>query len=351
MKLCIPYTSGLNCIMKCLSEEMGIEFITPPSPGRYTAEIGAVYSAEEMCAGIKIMTGSLAECFYLGADTALIFGDCGLCTSGEIAQKLRENLSRNGLKMKIISFSPEKDGTAELLKLMRKFSDAPIYKCIFLKKEFNECLRLADEYADICCKIKAQDSSNSAFETFLRMGNEEINKQYTLSALKIMLRTLCKKAVRFEKRNSSPMVGIIAEKYSVLDFSGYSLRENFALMGLNSTNILTLSTYFKKRKGKNEDAKNISSYAAKMLSSSLEAYKKADGLVCAFPSKCAVLLAAKGIVPEVAKKLDIPVLSLSTDKFGSGKDFYVMLSDFRSRIISEREKKCGAILFGNRRGN
>ena len=62
MKLCIPYNEKDLAFFKCAAKEFGIDFVSPPSAGKYTAEIGEAFKLCDMNENQISALGSCAEC-------------------------------------------------------------------------------------------------------------------------------------------------------------------------------------------------------------------------------------------------------------------------------------------------
>ena len=88
MNICLPDTYLLNDVFRCLFADLKVPFTRAPKSGKYTAQIGACYCDEALCDGLQGVLGSLVECHYLGADTALVFAPCGECSGAQIQTKL-----------------------------------------------------------------------------------------------------------------------------------------------------------------------------------------------------------------------------------------------------------------------
>lgn len=346
MKICIPFTENLNYFFNSLCRECGIEFIMPPPVSRYTREIGEAYGEKNMCSAVKNKIGSVAECFYLGADTAIIFSSCRGCLN-EDAERIAAALRKNGIRMRIISFVPKKSGIDEFSALIGREFGIPIFKLITLKKDMADCFKAMDEYRNLCIKIYSGIGKNRDFSTFMRIGESEMKKAGSVSALKVIYKALIKKSQRFLVHNFAPEIGILSRPGALPLYTDSKMRTNLALLGINSRDISGVWAYFKKRKGKNNIIDSPTDLINSVRTSAEMHYSDTAGIMCFVPESCLYYKLLKGIEPEIERKIGVPTLVAEWQRNGNEGENAQELWNFYLRVNEERKNKRGAILFGH----
>lgn len=195
MNICIPYTYMVNDLFRCLSSDFHIAFTAAPVPGRYTRQIGKMYGGESLCEGLSTVLGSVCECYYLGADTALVFAPCGECSAQRIRLKIHNCLEANGVKMNVVCVSPFCEEGKAIFAFLKQNSTVSFLEYRAIKQQFYECSRLLAHFSRLCASVS---QSAPTLERYLHGVQEEIKKTSSLFDLKILLRTILKKMQPFE---------------------------------------------------------------------------------------------------------------------------------------------------------
>jgi len=80
MKISCPYFGNYTPLIKELSDYLGWEFISPPSPSEKSIDLGNKHlAAELMCLPAKVTLGSMIQACEKGATDLIMFDSCGLC--------------------------------------------------------------------------------------------------------------------------------------------------------------------------------------------------------------------------------------------------------------------------------
>lgn len=199
MNICLPYTYLIGDLFRCLFTDLSIDFTSAPKPGKYTLQIGQSFSGGTLCPGLQRVLGSIAECRYLGSDTALIFAPCGGCSAERIKRKLENCLEENGLGIKIIAFEPSRFSQKSFWKELREKSPVSLFEFKSAKMRFFECVRLLERFL----KIKRQLVSNPVSDAYLKKTMKDILSARTLFDLKLLLSLYTKRLGSLERKNEA----------------------------------------------------------------------------------------------------------------------------------------------------
>lgn len=152
MKLCIPYSQKHIQFFKCAAKTFGIDFVSPPPAGKYTAEIGEAFKLCDMSEKQTLALGSCAECYYLGADSALIFDESDDCPQRTAA------LIRNALINNKITMSVKALEANDLFSYFKESGELSWKDYFETKRNFNQALALCNEYALQRAQALAKDN-------------------------------------------------------------------------------------------------------------------------------------------------------------------------------------------------
>ncbi len=190
MKLCIPYNEKDLAFFKCAAKEFGIDFVSPPSAGKYTAEIGEAFKLCDMNENQISALGSCAECYYLGADTALICDDRDDCPE-RTAALIRNALINNSIKMSVPAI-----GTKELFAFFKEQGKLRLINYFETRKNFNQALKLRNEYSEQRERILAKNNSKS--NMIVKIYDKNILLAKDLYSLKLLYRLYIKRLKNLE---------------------------------------------------------------------------------------------------------------------------------------------------------
>lgn len=185
MKLCIPYSEKLLDFIRCAAKDFGIEFVSPPPAGRYTAEIGEAFKLCEMSEKQILALGSCAECYYLGADSVLIYDDEDDCPERTLA------LIKNALVNSSIKMNVNTCKTAELFAFFKEHGVLKLKDYLETRKNFNQTLKLNEEYYSLRKEILEKNSPQN--NILVKIYDKNISAAKDLLSLKLLYRLYVKR--------------------------------------------------------------------------------------------------------------------------------------------------------------
>ena len=185
MKLCIPYSENTLDFIRCAAKAFGIDFVSPPPAGRYTAEIGEAFRLCEMSEKQISALGSCTECYYLGADSALIFGDEDDCPE-RTAALIRNALLNNSIKMSVSACKTE-----DLFAFFKEHGELKLKDYLETRKNFNQALKLSEEYFLRRNEILQKNSPQN--NIIIKMYDKNISLAKDLLSLKLLYKLYIKR--------------------------------------------------------------------------------------------------------------------------------------------------------------
>ena len=190
MKLCIPYNEKLLDFIRCASKDFGIDFVSPPPAGKYTAEIGEAFSLCDMSEKQILALGSCAECYYLGADNALICDDEDECPE-RTAALIRNALINNSIKMSVHT-----SRTQDLFSFFKGCGELKLKDYLETKKNFNQALKLSSDYLEQRQAVLAKNSPQN--NILVEIYDKNISQAKDLLSLKLLYRLYIKRLKNLE---------------------------------------------------------------------------------------------------------------------------------------------------------
>ena len=183
MNICLPYTAYVNDVFRCLFHDVGLVFTQAPVPGKYTKQIGETFANGTLCEGLAQVLGSLCECAYLGADTAVLFAPCGACSEQRMKQKLANCLEENGFSMELVCFGAYGDGNRLWFKWLKENTDCSLLEMWDSKRLFYECIQRLEQFL----RLKNASLQNESAKKYVCAAENEMHQTDSLLRLKALL--------------------------------------------------------------------------------------------------------------------------------------------------------------------
>ena len=189
MTLCLPYTQADALLYRCLLHDLKLEHIVAPAAGRYTRQAGKTLAQEALCENLQDLLGSLYECHFLGADTAVVALPCAHCERARVSELLEDRLQRNAISMRLLIPSPRQKENREFFAFLRRESRVSLFLFLEAKRHFYECRQLLERFESICENVPA----NQAYQQYIDNARQQIEAAGSLLELKITLGAFEKK--------------------------------------------------------------------------------------------------------------------------------------------------------------
>ena len=223
MNVCLPYTAYVNDVFRCLFHDVGLAFTQAPMPGKYTHEIGKIFAGGTLCPGLEAVLGSLCECAYLGADTAMIFTPCGTCSEQRIRLKLTNCLEENGLTMHLVCIGAFAQGNKAFFRWVKENSGRSPVEIWEAKRLFYDCMGSLERF--LCLKQSAAEDENA--KKYILTAEKELAKAASLLRLKALLNVFNKKLGTLCAREPVQLVERREEPYATGDYFSLAQTKSF----------------------------------------------------------------------------------------------------------------------------
>ncbi len=363
MKITYPYMGNSHIAIKNLLERLGNEVVVPPRPSKKTLSYGTQHAPEFACLPFKILLGTYIEGLEMGADTIISTGGVGPCRAG-LYTTLQERILRSlGYEFDFITLEPPSRYLNALYKNIKKIINRPM-----TLKEFWHVIRFVWE------QLKLFDmAERKSFEIRpLEVNQGETSKVYrecvdiiaearTIEELKEIKNEVIKKMDSIDRRKDfEPVkVGLVGEIYVVLEpAANLEIEETLGELGVYVERSMFFTHYTVSNAimdlfhlaGERNVKKAARPFFNEMCgghgresvgNAVLYAKRGFDGVIQLSPFTCIPEIVAKSVLPAVAKKYDISVLSLSLDEQTGKAGLRTRLEAFVDLLFKKKQKKEG----------
>jgi predicted nucleotide-binding protein (sugar kinase/HSP70/actin superfamily) len=341
MKVTFPHLGTMHIFCKAIAETAQIPYIVPPETSRKTLTLGVLHSNECICLPFKIILGNFIEALQLGADTIVMVGSGPPCRLGlyDLVQKVI--LEEMGLHYRWLTIPPRLTWQA----IWKNYEETKE-----LKKELTWKNILLFPYG-LLMGWKKMVACEGLEKLSMEVRPKEVRKGETQKRLKKALswvedakspRTLdeaFQRGTAFLQETEQDhsripfKIAVVGELYTVMDpHINRGVEQKLGELGAKVTRTSWFSTHIRRslRWDKNKQGAerlrfleaskaylgydvgaecNIS--VGEAIWRSREGY---EGIVHLMPFACMPETTASGILTQVGKDLDIPILTIILDE-------------------------------------
>jgi len=341
MKVTFPHLGSMHIFCKAIAETAGIPYIVPPETSRKTLTLGVLHSNECICLPFKIILGNFIEALQMGADTLVMVGSGPPCRLGlyDLVQKVI--LEDMGLHYRWLTIPPRLSWKAiwknheETKELRKELSAKNVlffpYGLWMGWKKMMACETLEQ----LAMKVRPMEIEKGETQGRLKKALSWVDEAKTARALEEAIRkgkTLLQKMERDPTRIPF-RVAIVGELYTVMDpHINRGVEQKLGELGVEVSRTSWFSTHILRSLRKNkadrtserirffEASKAYLGYdvgaecnisIGEAILRSEEGY---DGVVHLMPFACMPETTASGILTQVGKDRNIPILTLVLDE-------------------------------------
>jgi predicted nucleotide-binding protein (sugar kinase/HSP70/actin superfamily) len=341
MKVTFPHLGSMHIFCKAIAETAGIPYIVPPETSRKTLTLGVLHSNECICLPFKIILGNLIEALQMGADTIVMVGSGPPCRLGlyDLVQKVI--LEDMGLHYRWLTIPPRLTWQAiwknheETKELRKELSAKNIllfpYGLWMGWKKMKACEALEQ----LAMKIRPMELKRGETQRRLKKVLSWVDEAKTLRVLEEAIQRGKTFLQEIEQdRSRLPFkVAIVGELYTVMDpHINRGVEQKLGELGVEVTRTSWFSTHILRSLRRNkadqtserirffEASKAYLGYdvgaecnvsVGEAILRSQEGY---DGVVHLMPFACMPETTASGILTQVGKDWNIPILTLILDE-------------------------------------
>jgi predicted nucleotide-binding protein (sugar kinase/HSP70/actin superfamily) len=341
MKVTFPHLGSMHIFCKAIAETAGIPYILPPETSRKTLTLGVLHSNECICLPFKIILGNLIEALQMGADTIVMVGSGPPCRLGlyDLVQKVI--LEDMGLHYRWLTIPPRLTWQAiwknheETRELRKELSARNIllfpYGLWMGWKKMKACEALEQ----LAMKIRPMELKRGETQRRLKKVLSWVDEAKTPSVLgeTIQKGKAFLQEIEQDRSRLPFKVAIVGELYTVMDpHINRGVEQKLGELGVEVTRTSWFSTHILRSLRRNkadqtserirffEASKAYLGYdvgaecnvsVGEAILRSQEGY---DGVVHLMPFACMPETTASGILTQVGKDWNIPILTLILDE-------------------------------------
>jgi predicted nucleotide-binding protein (sugar kinase/HSP70/actin superfamily) len=362
MKVTFPHLGYAYVAIEALLEGLGHEPVTPPLGTTRTLECGISHSPEEACLPFKTILGNMLEGIELGADSVFMIGGWGPCRLGYYGEIQRIILLDAGKEVEFVTLEVPEGSLSRWLGLARKVL-GPTHANQFLRgcRLSSEKMKVIDELENLSLRVRPLEKRHGTTSRFLAQQVQRLREAQSISKIRtiqeqasIGLRDL----VERRQGGSEPLrIGIVGEIYTVVEPSvNLRLEERLGYLGVEVVRTISLPHWIEEHIFKNAlglyTRRSLRRSAAGYLSGfigghGLESIARSvdlatgdvDGIIHIFPLSCMPEVIAQGILPQISRDKEVPILSLIVDEHTGETGFQTRLEAFVD-LLQRRERVC-----------
>ena len=341
MKVTFPHLGSMHIFCKAIAETAGIPYVLPPETSRKTLTLGVLHSNECICLPFKIILGNLIEALQMGADTIVMVGSGPPCRLGlyDLVQKVI--LEDMGLHYRWLTIPPRLTWQAiwknheETKELRKELSAKNIllfpYGLWMGWKKMMACETLER----LAMNVRPREIKKGETQKRLKKALSWVDEAKTPRALEEANRKGKAFLQEMEQdRSRIPFkVAMVGELYTVMDpHINRGVEQKLGELGVEVTRTSWFSTHILRSLRRNkadqtserirffEASKAYLGYdvgaecnvsVGEAILRSQEGY---DGVVHLMPFACMPETTASGILTQVGKDWNIPILTLILDE-------------------------------------
>ena len=341
MKVTFPHLGTMHIFCKAIAETADIPYIVPPETSRKTLTLGVLHSNECICLPFKIILGNFIEAIQMGADTIVMVGSGPPCRLGlyDLVQKVI--LEDMGLHYRWLTIPPRLTWGAiwknheETKELRKELSAKNVllfpYGLWMGWKKMMACEALEQSAMKVRpLEIKREETQRRLKKALSWVDSAK--KPRDLEAALCRGKALIQETAQDRSRNPLK-VAMVGELYTVMDpHINRGVEQKLGELGVEVTRTSWFSTHILRSLRKNradraservrflEASKAYLGYdvgaecnvsVGEAIIRSEEGY---DGIVHLMPFACMPETTASGILTQVGKDKDIPILTLILDE-------------------------------------
>lgn len=332
MRVGMPHMGTLYIPFKTLFQELGIDYVIPPTNTQRSLSLGVRHSPEGLCIPFKLTLGNLIEAAELGADTLLMPGGYGICRLGYYAQTQEQILRKLGYNIEIIKLGVSEDKLFGLLKMVKRLSnDAPWPRIISAIRFGLSKLYALDKLERTVQKVRAVELIKGTANRVYAQAIDVIDNANDYATLKKAQSNHLEQLNQIAKDNRiQPLiVGITGEFYVLLEpFSNLDVESELGKLGVEVRRTTFVSewtkfTFFLNPLGINEKQRihraalpylkhDVGGDGWESVGEKVLHAKDYDGLIHLAPFTCMPEIVAQNIMSKTKEKL--PVLTILCDE-------------------------------------
>jgi predicted nucleotide-binding protein (sugar kinase/HSP70/actin superfamily) len=341
MKVTFPHLGSMHIFCKAIAETAGIPYIVPPETSRKTLTLGVLHSNECICLPFKMILGNFIEALQMGADTIVMVGSGPPCRLGlyDLVQKVI--LEDMGLHYRWLTIPPRLTWQAiwknheETKELRKELSARNIFLFPYGLWMGWKKMKACEALEQLAMKVRPLEMKRGETQKRLKKALSWVDEARTPRTLEGAVQKGKALLQEMEQdRSRLPFkVAIVGELYTVMDpHINRGVEQKLGELGVEVTRTSWFSTHILRTLRKNkadQSSERIRFFEASKAylgydvgaecnvsvgEAILRSKEGFDGVVHLMPFACMPETTASGILTQVGKDWDIPILTLILDE-------------------------------------
>ncbi|NLK00114.1 MAG: CoA protein activase [Clostridia bacterium] len=352
MRVTFPHMGNMWISVKALLENLDLDVVVPPPCTNRTMSLGVRHSPEFICLPLKVNLGNYMEAAEMGANTIAIAGGVGPCRFGYYSRLQKEILDDLGYNYRMVILEPPQRHFGEIFKEMDKLTK-------FSLGQFFTAARLAwlkccliDAVEERVHKLRAWELTAGQVDKVYKEALSNIDASQTrreiIKAKERALESL--NDIRTDSTREVVRVAIVGEIYTILEpYVNQDAERHLGRLGVEIDKSLYLSRWVNDHLLGGflplESSRDALKMAAPYLNSFVGGHGREsvgytvkyaresyDGVIQIAPLTCGPEIVAEAILPEVAVKEGIPVMTIYVDEHSGEAGLITRLEAFVDMI-------------------
>ncbi|MGE5485224.1 MAG: CoA protein activase [Ignavibacteriales bacterium] len=359
MRLTFPRMGNSHIPFKALFETAGVDVVTPPPSTRRTINLGARYAPEFACFPLKVNIGNFIEAAEMGADTVVMAGGIGPCRFGYYAQVQRAIMGDLGYNLDLVVLEPPCLGWGGLVRQVKRVTGGCSVGTLLraIRIAWVKCCAV-DEVERLAREARPFERERGAVTGALNEALRMIDSAKTPAGVK----SAVEKGGDIIMRCSRPgtpgvRVGIVGEIFMILDaFSNLEVERRLGEMGVYVHRFLSMSDWVRSNllpksfapPGERELVESARPWLNHFVGghgvesvggTTTYARMGFDGVIQVMPFTCMPEIVAESVLRDVARDMDIPVLTVSLDEHTGEAGLQTRLEAFVDLLSRKRASR------------
>ncbi|HSV31026.1 MAG TPA: hypothetical protein VLH40_03255 [Atribacteraceae bacterium] len=359
LKATFPHLAHLDIALGFLYPTLGVDIVPPPPISKKTIELGVKLAPQNACFPLKVTLGNFLEGIEQGADTVFMVGGVGPCRFGYYGEIQKVILEDMGHRIKFVLLDHPRYGFRRFLDALRsmtggRFSFIRAKRAAILAWRI---LRFTEELEGYLRDLRARTWDPQQLETMVTQSLHRLRQVSSPVALDSLCREVRGEISLLPKDNTRDhlRVGIVGEVYVAQERRiNFDVERLLGSLGVRVHNSVSTVEYllhalpFFKSTEKLEAWRLARPYLNRFIggegidsvgSTVRYAHQGYDGVVHLYPFTCMPEVVAKGIMGEVGRDYDLPLLHLAIDEHAGEAGLVTRVEAFVD--VLERRRKFG----------
>ncbi len=358
-KISFPHMGPYVHAFRYFLEELGWEVIMPDRPNEATLSRGVKFAPEFYCVPFKLTLGSYMEVLDRGAQVIVTSGGVGPCRAGHYHQVQEQILRRQGYSFEMIVLEPIGKYPLHFLRCMNRLNAArhSIPQVVRLLKAGLRKVAILDELEEELKRRRPRErqrgATDLAYEEAIRLLNEARSPEEIERARAAGHAVM--EAVACDWERPVLRVGMAGEIYVLLEpAANLDIEKMLGELGVEVHRPMTLSGWTSENAVKEvhgtSPKRAATPYLAEMIGGHgqetighavIFGQEGFDGFVQLAPFTCIPEIVARGILPDISRDFDLPVLSFFLDEQTGEAGMRTRVEAFVDMLWQKRRQKEG----------